>query len=206
MVLVGRLTGQRLNTWLAAQATSTESYAARTIYNIPSDGRTVRVCQIGYDTVAISNTPTAEQIHSIIDRHRAGGLPFSGSSLLDQHYHEVPLLAIAWPGAIGLLSGLLLLLIALPIAGLLFSASPRQLLAGLGDPLVVPALRSRNRYTAFSMFREVRSFSGQRHQLDARIAGVRTFYISVPSLLHNLESKTASLCRVVSHDLPEATA
>jgi len=51
------------------------------------------------------------------------------------------LVAIAWPGAIGLLSGLLLLLVALPIAGLLFSAPPRQLLAGLSDPLVVPALR-----------------------------------------------------------------
>jgi len=50
-------------------------------------------------------------------------------------------LAIAWPGAVGLLSALLLLLVALPLAGLLFSASPRQLLAGLGDPLVVPALR-----------------------------------------------------------------
>jgi molybdate transport system permease protein len=48
---------------------------------------------------------------------------------------------IAWAGAIGLLSGLLLLLIALPLAGLLFSAPPRQLLAGLADPLVVPALR-----------------------------------------------------------------
>jgi molybdate transport system permease protein len=51
------------------------------------------------------------------------------------------LAAIAWPCALGLLSGLLLLLVALPIVGLLFSAPPRQLLAGLGDPLVVPALR-----------------------------------------------------------------
>ncbi len=51
------------------------------------------------------------------------------------------LLAIAWPGVIGLLSGLLLLLVALPIAGLLFSAPPRQLLAGFSDPLVLPALR-----------------------------------------------------------------
>ncbi len=51
------------------------------------------------------------------------------------------LLALAWPGAIGLLSGLLLLLVALPLAGLLFSAPPRQLLAGLSDPLVIPALR-----------------------------------------------------------------
>jgi molybdate transport system permease protein len=51
------------------------------------------------------------------------------------------LLALVWPGAVGLLSGLLLLLVALPVAGLLFSAPPRQLLAGLSDPLVVPALR-----------------------------------------------------------------
>jgi molybdate transport system permease protein len=49
--------------------------------------------------------------------------------------------AVLWPAAIALFSGLLLLLIALPIAGLLFAASPRQLLDGLADPLVVPALR-----------------------------------------------------------------
>ncbi len=40
------------------------------------------------------------------------------------------LLAFAWPAAIGLLSGLLLLLVALPIAGLLFAASPRELSQG----------------------------------------------------------------------------
>ncbi len=52
-----------------------------------------------------------------------------------------PLGAVLWPVAIGLLSGLLLLLVALPIAALVFTATPRELLAGLGDPLVVPALR-----------------------------------------------------------------
>jgi len=46
-----------------------------------------------------------------------------------------------WPAAVALLSGLLLLLIALPLAALLFSASPRELAAGLADPLVIPALR-----------------------------------------------------------------
>jgi molybdate transport system permease protein len=46
-----------------------------------------------------------------------------------------------WPAAVALLSGLLLLLVALPIAALLFSASPRELWAGLADPLVIPALR-----------------------------------------------------------------
>jgi hypothetical protein len=103
MVLVGRFTGQKLNAWLDSEATSRETYAGHTIYNITSQDRTVRVAQIGYDSVAISNTPTSEQIHSMLDRHRAAALPFSGSSLLEQHYHDVPLLSLAWGvGQIGL--------------------------------------------------------------------------------------------------------
>ena len=103
MVLVGKLTGTRLNEWMAAHAQSRESYAGRTIYDIPSEGRTVRVAQIGYDMLAVSNTPTPEQIHSIIDRHRTAAWPFAGSSLLERHYKDVPLLSLAWGvGQIGL--------------------------------------------------------------------------------------------------------
>jgi hypothetical protein len=103
MVLSGKLTGKRLNSWLDAHAGSREVYAGHTIYNIPSEGRTVRVVQIGYDMIAASNFPTPEKIHSIIDRHRAAALPFAGSTLLQHHYHDVPLLAVAWGvGQIGL--------------------------------------------------------------------------------------------------------
>jgi hypothetical protein len=103
MVLVGKLTGQRLNQWLDAHAASRESYMGHTIYSIPSEGRTVRVAQIGYDMVAISNTPTPEQIHSMLERHRSAALPFAGSTLLARHYHDVPLLSVAWGvGQIGL--------------------------------------------------------------------------------------------------------
>jgi hypothetical protein len=103
MVLVGKLTGKRLNAWLDAHATSRESYVGHTVYSIPSEGRTVRVAQIGYDMVAVSNTPTPEQIHSMLDRHRAAALPFAGSTLLSRHYHDVPLLSLAWGvGQIGL--------------------------------------------------------------------------------------------------------
>jgi hypothetical protein len=96
MVLVGKLTGARLNNCLDAHSTSRETYAGHTIYSIPSEGRTVRVAQIGYDMLAVSNTPTAEQIHSMLDRHRTAALPFAGSTLLAEHYHEVPLLSLAW--------------------------------------------------------------------------------------------------------------
>ena len=103
MVLVGNLTSQHLNTWLEAHAASRESYAGHTIYSIPSENRTVRVAQIGYDMLAVSNTPTAEQIHSMLDRHRTAALPFSGSTLLAEHYSEMPILSVAWGmGQIGL--------------------------------------------------------------------------------------------------------
>jgi hypothetical protein len=103
MVLEGKLTGKRLNAWLDAHAAARETYAGHTIFSIPSEGRTVRVTQIGYDMVAISNTPTEEQIHSMLDRHRTAALPFAGSTLLEQHFHEVPLLSLAWGvGEIGL--------------------------------------------------------------------------------------------------------
>jgi len=103
MVIVGKITGRRLNDWLTAHAGTRETYSGHTIYSIPSEGRTVRVAQIGYDMVAISNFPTTEKIHSILDRHRSAALPFAGSTLLERHYHEVPLLSLAWGvGQIGL--------------------------------------------------------------------------------------------------------
>jgi hypothetical protein len=103
MVLTGRLTGKHLNAWLDAHAASREVYEGHAIFSIPSENRTVRIAQVGYDMIAVSNTPTAEQIHSIIDRHRTAALPFAGSTLLSRHYQDVPLLAVAWGvGQIGL--------------------------------------------------------------------------------------------------------
>ena len=103
MVLVGKITGKRLNDWLDAHAAARESYAGHTVYSIPSEGRTVRVAQIGYDMVAVSNYPTSEMVHSMLDRHSTAAWPFAGSTLLRQHYHDVPLLSLAWGvGQIGL--------------------------------------------------------------------------------------------------------
>jgi hypothetical protein len=103
MVLVGKITGPRLNDWLDAHSASRETYLGHTVYSIPSENRTVRVAQIGYDMLAVSNYPTTEQIHSMLDRHRTAALPFAGSTLLAEHYHEVPLLSLAWGvGQIGL--------------------------------------------------------------------------------------------------------
>jgi hypothetical protein len=105
-IFIGRFDGVRLAQYLHSIATGEESYTGRTIYTIPVGepaGRRLRIAQLGYDVLAASNMPTPEQIHSMLDRSRAGALSTPGSSLLAARYHEVPLLSEAWGiGHIGL--------------------------------------------------------------------------------------------------------
>jgi hypothetical protein len=102
-VFVGHFDGQRLDKYLHTIAQSHETYAGRDIYCIPIEGRVVRVAQLGYDTIGASNMPTAEQIHSMLDRSRTSAIGTVGSSLLAARYRDVPLLSQAWGiGNIGL--------------------------------------------------------------------------------------------------------
>jgi hypothetical protein len=116
-VFEGRFDGTRLAKYLGSIATSREEYAGHVIFTIPVASetlttpngirtitvRSLRITQLGYDTLAASNMPTAEQIHSMLDRYRAAASPFAGSSLLSAYYHEVPLLSSVWAiGHIGL--------------------------------------------------------------------------------------------------------
>lgn len=116
-VFEGRFDGAKLAAYLGSIATAKENYAGHDIFTIPVAAetltttagakfeavRSLRVAQLGYDTIAASNMPTAEQIHSILDRYRAAASPFAGSSLLSARYHDVPLLSSAWAiGHVGL--------------------------------------------------------------------------------------------------------
>jgi hypothetical protein len=108
-VFEGHFDGARLAGYLRSIAKAREIYAGHEVFTIPvgeatpKGQRLLRISQLGYDTVAASNMPTAEQIHSILDRHRAAAAPFSGSSLLGARYRDVPLLSSAWAiGQVGL--------------------------------------------------------------------------------------------------------
>lgn len=106
-VFEGRFDGERLTRYLATIATAKETYADHDIFIVPvgegKEMRPLRIAQLDYDTIAASNMPTPEQIHSILDRHRAAASPFSGSSLLSALYREVPAFSSAWAiGHIGL--------------------------------------------------------------------------------------------------------
>ena len=102
-VFEGRFDGARLARYLSGIASSQEEYTGHTIYTVPVEGRSLRIAQLGYDTIAASNMPTTEQIHAMLDRYRASASPFSGSSLLAARYRDVPLLSSAWAiGHVGL--------------------------------------------------------------------------------------------------------
>lgn len=102
-IFEGRFDGPRLTKYLAAHAAGVDHYAGHDIYSIPHQGRTVRVTILGYDLVAVSNTPTPEAIDSMIDRYHSAASPFSGDALLAHYYPQVPLLSQAWAiGRIGL--------------------------------------------------------------------------------------------------------
>src|SRR5277367_5354188 len=106
-VFEGRFDGERLARYLGTIATAKETYAGHDIFTVrvgdEKATRPLRIAQLGYDTIAASNMPTSEQIHSILDRHRAAASPFSGSSLLSARYRDVPAFSSAWAiGHIGL--------------------------------------------------------------------------------------------------------
>jgi hypothetical protein len=95
-VFVAKIDGDRFRTYLKGLSTLTDEYHSVAIYNIPLDGRTLRVAVLGVDTVAVSNHNDPAVIRGIIDRSRKLASPFGGPALLRQFYKHVPLTSLAW--------------------------------------------------------------------------------------------------------------
>jgi hypothetical protein len=95
-VVVAKIDGDRLRTYLAKLSSLIETYRAIDIYNIPIENRILRVAILGSDTVAASNVNDPGVIRGIIDRSRKVASPFGGPALLRQSYKHVPLTSLAW--------------------------------------------------------------------------------------------------------------
>jgi hypothetical protein len=95
-IFIAKINGDRLRDYLKVLTRSVDSYRSVDIYNIPLQGRTLRVAILGVDTVAASNHPDAGVIRGIIDRSRKLASPFGGPALLRQFYKRVPLASLAW--------------------------------------------------------------------------------------------------------------
>ena len=95
-VFVGRIDGERLRAYLGKISGSVENYRSVDIYNIPLEGRTLRVAVLGFDTVAASNHDDPMVIRGIVDRSRKVASPFGGPALLRRYYKNVPLASLGW--------------------------------------------------------------------------------------------------------------
>jgi hypothetical protein len=95
-IFIGRFDAQRVTAYFRKLATRTERYRDAETFNIPSDGRTVRVAIVGVDTVAVSNTQDPAVIRQMIDRYRAAARPRTGPSVVREYYERVPLGSVAW--------------------------------------------------------------------------------------------------------------
>jgi hypothetical protein len=95
-VFVGKFDSGRLAAYLKKVSSSIEDYRGFDIYNIPLEGRTVRVVVLGYNSVAVSNHPNPDVIHGVLDRSRKLASPFGGPSLLRRFYRKVPLASLSF--------------------------------------------------------------------------------------------------------------
>jgi hypothetical protein len=95
-VFIAKIDADRLRDYLKILTRSVDSYKSIDIYNIPLQGRTLRVAILGVDTVAASNHPDPGVIRGIIDRSRKLASPFGGPALLRQYYKYVPIASLAW--------------------------------------------------------------------------------------------------------------
>lgn len=92
----GKFDSGRMIPYLKKLSTSIDNYRGFDIYNIPVEGRTVRVTFLSYDSLAVSNHPNPDVIRGIVDRSRKLASPFGGPWLLRRYYREVPLASLSF--------------------------------------------------------------------------------------------------------------
>ena len=95
-VFRGKIDSQRLLTYLKKISKTVDAYGSADIYNIPLEGRTVRVAILSVDAVAVSNHDDPNVIRGIVDRSRKLASPFGGPAQLRQYYKYVPFASVAW--------------------------------------------------------------------------------------------------------------
>ena len=95
-VFIGKIDSTRLTAYLRKISASVDDYRGFEIYNIPMEGRTVRVVLLSYDSVAVSNHPDPDVIRGMLDRSRKLASPFGGPWLLRNFYKRVPLASLSF--------------------------------------------------------------------------------------------------------------
>jgi hypothetical protein len=92
-VFTGRFDEARLRSYLEKVSALREVYREKTIYIIPHDGHTVRICLMGNGRVAITNMESGAPIRGMIDSSFKSA---DGPTLARAYYKKVPIGSLGW--------------------------------------------------------------------------------------------------------------
>ncbi|MFB3915229.1 MAG: hypothetical protein ACE14M_00750 [Terriglobales bacterium] len=95
-IFTGRFDSNRMAAYLRKIAKTADTYRDVTVYDIPLQGRTVRVALLGAGIAAVSNTDGPAVIRGMIDRYKQIALPFGGPGLVREYYPHVSFASLAW--------------------------------------------------------------------------------------------------------------
>lgn len=95
-LFIGRFDAAKLKAYLKKLSSTSQAYRETEIYEIPHEGRTVRVAVLSVDTVAVSNTTDINNLKGMIDRYHKIAMPFGGPELVRDYYQHVPFTSTAW--------------------------------------------------------------------------------------------------------------
>lgn len=96
-VFIGKINRDRLSSYLHKIASSVDGYRSTDIFNVPLEGREVRVAILSVDSVAVSNHDDPTVIRGVIDRSHKLASPFGGPALLRQYYRTLPVVSKTLP-------------------------------------------------------------------------------------------------------------
>jgi hypothetical protein len=91
-----------MTAYLRKLSAKVDKYGDNDIYNIPLEGRTLRVSLLSVDTVAASNLDDPAVIRGMIDRSHKLASPFAGPWFMRRYYktipinYEIPFTTLAW--------------------------------------------------------------------------------------------------------------
>ena len=95
-VFTGRFDQDGLQTYMQRHSTGSESYAGKTIFSVRGADHLVRACLVDSSTVAVTNTDSADSIHSIIDKANGSYSMGQASPLVRDYYSYVPFGSLGW--------------------------------------------------------------------------------------------------------------
>lgn len=95
-VFTGKFDQEALRGYMQRHSTGSESYAGRSIFTVQGADHLVRACIVDAKTVAVTNTASADPMHSIIDKASRSTSLEDASPLVRDYYRYVPFGSVGW--------------------------------------------------------------------------------------------------------------